>query len=411
MIRFDDKNGPSCIYSEGVDKNFVEKISMKSHLSTLSLTSNISARDEFIESVIPFLDEGYVAYSTFFFIDDNTARGGKRTLGIVTLVDKSEQMKLYRKIPDISQSIKKIASDLHQKGDPKNQLSIEIKNNLNQLMNLESLSDNIDEINTSVNLIKKSIEEKQENFPLKEESNLITSYHSKILNFPLDRIPQSFDKIIHALLKNDCILVIGSKDEIHLTILALQDFLPHKETCSDLWSIPMDNAEALFSKSSNKINLHVLGLVSDSFDDILNNSNFQKLLSQFDQSSSRENNNTVHTYIGGKVIIDYRKNSVYGGLSNVFCQKLVNTIIDLTDEKAREIINFQINYLLDRVNELTTIFLELNPQKEEIESFIKVASEGEISLLLSIIDELYPTLLGTIIDNFSKYQLSMELLF
>ena len=168
LVSFDDIKGPDCVYSEGLDNNFAEKVSMKSHLSTLSLTSGDKkiTREEFVESIIPFLDEGYVAYSTFFFIDDSTARGGKRTVGIVTLVDRFEQMALYKLIPEISLTVRNIANELFKSKMPLDNISDNIKDSLNSLLNIEELKVDFPKQDESTELIKKRFE----NQPLEKQT-------------------------------------------------------------------------------------------------------------------------------------------------------------------------------------------------------------------------------------------------
>jgi hypothetical protein len=286
LVRFDDKMGPGCVYHQGLDNNFAQKVCVKSHLSTMSLSSSqVLPEEEFIESVIPFLDEGYIAYSTFFFVEDESARGGKRTLGIVTLVDRTEQMFLFKSIPEISATVKEIASDLTKNCDPNGALTSQIKEKLNQLLSLEDLKVDFDSTVDSVELIKKRISEEKIAIPQEIKDPSLSSILEGSFEFIFTRIPDGLDRIIHALLKNERILVFGQKDEIALTLATLRWFLPHKKIYNDLWTVPLLDAEALFSRTSDGTTLHALGIQSDSFYEILqldnvNNETFETYYSQ-----------------------------------------------------------------------------------------------------------------------------------
>ncbi|MHA1367571.1 MAG: hypothetical protein ACTSP5_14330 [Candidatus Heimdallarchaeota archaeon] len=316
LISFDDIKGPDCVYSEGLDNNFAEKVSMKSHLSTLSLTSGDKkvTKEEFVESIIPFLDEGYVAYSTFFFIDDSTARGGKRTVGIVTLVDRSEQMALYKLIPEISLTVRNIANELFKSKMPLDNISDNIKDSLNSLLNIEELKVDFPKQDESTELIKKRFE----NQPLEKQTVEFANRpnHSLIegsFEFLIDKLPMCLDRIIHALLKNERILVIGRQDEIVLTLATLREFLPHKKLYSDIWTVPLLDAEALFSKTAEKITLHVLGIRDDSFYDVMDIGNgdiYEREPLAFCEDDLE--NNIKNLPVGSKVIIDFNQGQVIG---------------------------------------------------------------------------------------------------
>ena len=63
FVRFDEKLGPTCIYSKNVEERLLKKVAMKSHLSTLSLTSDLDiTQKDFFDSIIPLPDEGYFKY-------------------------------------------------------------------------------------------------------------------------------------------------------------------------------------------------------------------------------------------------------------------------------------------------------------------------------------------------------------
>ncbi|MBK5113795.1 MAG: hypothetical protein KGD59_07780 [Candidatus Heimdallarchaeota archaeon] len=405
LVRFDDKMGPGCVYHQGLDNNFAQKVCVKSHLSTMSLSSSSSLpEEEFIESVIPFLDEGYIAYSTFFFVEDDSARGGKRTLGIVTLVDRTEQMFLFKSIPEISATVKEIASDLTKNCDPNGALTSQIKEKLNQLLSLEDLKVDFDSTVDSVELIKKRISEEKIAIPQEIKDPGLSSILEGSFEFIFTRIPDGLDRIIHALLKNECILVFGQKDEIALTLATLRWFLPHKKIYNDLWTVPLLDAEALFSRTSDGTTLHALGIQSDSFYEILqlDNANSEAFETYYSQNKNIP--------IDSKVLINLDGGRVIGGISNRFCLKLLDAIKNQTFDKALVTIKEHIDYLLGRVNDLIVLLLT-EADKGKLEQFINDSIEGEISLIMTIINEANPSLMDKIIITFSTYQLPIDILF
>jgi hypothetical protein len=405
LVRFDDKLGPGCVYHQGLEDNFAQKVCVKSHLSTMSLSSSQKLPDEeFIESVIPFLDEGYIAYSTFFFVEDDSARGGKRTLGIVTLVDRTEQMFLFKSIPEISATVREIAIDFSQNCDPNGQLTIQIKDKLNQLLFLEELKVDFDSSIDSVELIKKRISEEKIAVPQEIKDPSMGSILEGSFEFILNRIPSGLDRVIHALLKNERILIFGQEDEIALSLATLRWFLPHKKVYNDLWTVPLLDAEALFSRSSDGTTLHALGIQSDSFYEILqlDNANRDTFEAYYTQNKDIP--------IDSKVMVNLDGGRVIGGITNRFCLKLLEAIKIQTFEKALETIKEHIDYLLGRVNDLIVLLLT-EPDKEKLEQFISDSIEGEISLIMTIINEATPSLMDKIIITFSTYHLPIDVLF
>ncbi len=385
---------------------------MKSHLSTLSLTTGTGVIDEdFIESVIPFIDEGYVAYSTFFFVEDATARGGKRTLGIVTLVDRSEQMSLFKSIPNISTTVKEIANDLLTRGDPKECLPDQIKQRLSKLLHMEALDSSIRDPTDSTELIKLRIEsDLNPSFSSIEEPTKIVEQKTNF-EFLINKIPTCLDRIIHALLKNERILVVGSKEEIKLTIATLREFLPHKETYSDPWSVPITDAEALFSKSADDTIIHIMGILDDTFYELIDMERYPISETALDYCVEDMLDSLQQLPISSKIVIDYTQGKIFGGVSNQFCLKLVNSIKKVNNSRATQLISDQINHLIERVNQLSDLFLFSLPDKAQVEQFLDTASEGEISLIVSIIEDVNPKLLSRVLRYFAENHLSLEVLF
>ncbi|NHJ33584.1 MAG: hypothetical protein FK732_12055 [Asgard group archaeon] len=405
LVRFDDKMGPGCVYHQGLDNNFAQKVSVKSHLSTMSLSSSQTLpEEEFIESVIPFLDEGYIAYSTFFFVEDDTARGGKRTLGIVTLVDRTEQMFLFKSIPEISATVKEIALEFSQGCDPNGEITTQIKEKLSQLLSLEDLKVDFDSSIDSIELIKKRIIEEKIAVPQEIKDPGMSSILEGSFEYLLTRIPVGLDRVIHALLKNERVIVFGQEGEIALTLATLRWFLPHKKVYNDLWTVPLLDAEALFSRSSDGTTLHVLGIQSDSFYEILQLENADK--DSFDTYYSKNKDLPIN----GKVMINLDGGRVIGGITNRFCLKLLDSIKEQNFNQSLETIKEHIDYLLGRVSDLIVLLLT-EPDKSKLEQFISNSIEGEISLIMTIINETNSTLMDKIMNIFSTLQLPIDVLF
>ncbi len=385
---------------------------MKSHLSTLSLTTGTGIiHEDFVESVIPFIDEGYVAYSTFFFVDDETARGGKRTLGIVTLVDRSEQMSLFKSIPNISTSVKEIANDLLSQGDPLDNLPDQIKLRLSKLLQLEVLDSSTRDPTDSTALIKQRIEnELASGLPTSERITNIKEQKADF-EFLFRKIPTCMDRIIHALLKNERILIVGSKEEISVTIATLREFLPHKETYSDPWSVPIVDAEALFSKSADDTIIHVLGILDETFYDLIDMEKYPISNPVLDYCVEDMMDSLQELPISSKMVIDFTQGKIFGGVTNQFCLKLFKSINGVDSTKAIQLISDQINHLIERVNQLSDLFLFGLPAKDLVQQFLANSSEGEISLIVSIIEDVNPKLLSLVLKYFSENHLTLEVLF
>ena len=412
LVRFDDILGPSCVYNTGLNNKFVEKVCLKSQLSTLSLSNNVNlSYNDFLESVIPFQDEGYTAYSTFFSIIDEKARGGKRTIGIITLVDSSENLFLYRTIPEISSTIKEIAFDINTLGDPKENLTERIKKKLRELLFIEKLKSTFNESNESVTLIKKRIQDEELLSNSQFDTQKMELLDEVSFEFLFNKIPIGLEKIIYALLRNERILVFGLKEEISLFLSTIRWFLPHKKIYNNLWTVPLIDAEALFSQTKDTTALHVLGIYTDDTNDISNVQN-----KTIEESLSLVNNDLTNLEtknrfdFSEKVTINLNSGEVKGGLSNRFCEKLLENILNKTYDQILTIITDYINYLLTRVNDLTNIIIE-QKSKDELEQFIENSIEGEISLIITIINETNPMLMTKLLKKFSENNITLDILF
>ncbi|NHK32934.1 MAG: hypothetical protein FK730_16425 [Asgard group archaeon] len=407
LVRFDDTQGPGCLFSTGLEKQFAQKVCMKSHLSTLSLSSSQWIEsEEYVESVIPFIDEGFIAYSTFFFVDDDSARGGKRTLGIVTLVDRSQQLSLYKSIPEIAATVREIASELVKQGDPKEHLSDQIKKRLKQLSNLESLAVNFDKGIDSIDLIKQRID-KEEQLPVVKPTSLVIDGSFEFL---FSKIPENLDKVIFALLKNERIVIVGEKSEISLALATLKWFLPHKKLYNDLWTVPLVDAEALFSRSKESTTLHILGIQNDSFFELTDITHEKDDVLIFNDEIDQHKKSLKRMPLESKVIIDLNDGTIYSGLSNRFCEKLLATIKNKQFDRIIEIISEHIDYLITRVSDLTELVLNDAPTVR-IQNFVDNSLDGELSLITTIINETNPKLMVKMLEIFSKNQLPLDVLF
>ncbi|NHJ46466.1 MAG: hypothetical protein FK733_01640 [Asgard group archaeon] len=409
LVRFDDQLGPGCLYSSGLDNKFAQKVCMKSHLSTLSLSSQASvSTDDYVESVIPFVDEGFIAFSTFFFIKDDTARGGKRTLGIVTLVDRSQQLSLYKSIPELAATIRDIASDLAKLGDPKEKLSDQIIDKLNQLTNMESLSVNFDIGMESVELIKQRLAEIEKTPEKTKPTSLDMDGNFEFL---FEKIPDDLDKVIFALLKNERIVIVGEENAISLILATLKWFLPHKKLYNDLWTIPLVDAEALFSRSKESTTLHILGIQNQSFQELTeSNQIVDDDVLIFNDEADQMKTSMKRMPLESKVVIDLNDGVIYSGISNRFCKRLLSTIKGKPYLQILEIISDHVDYLITRVSDLTELILG-DVTSDRMQLFVDSAIDGELSLIITIINETNPNLMNRIMEFFSKYQLPLEVLF
>ncbi|GAI92164.1 unnamed protein product, partial [marine sediment metagenome] len=111
-----------------------------------------------------------------------------------------------------------------------------------------------------------------------------------------------------------------------------------------------------------------------------------------------------------KVVIDLNDGKVYSGISNRFCLRLLNTIKDKPYLQILEIISDHVDYLITRVSDLTELVLS-DVTSERIQLFVDSSTDGELSLIITIINETNPNLMARIMDLFSKYQLPLEVLF
>ncbi len=171
-----------------------------------------------------------------------------------------------------------------------------------------------------------------------------------------------------------------------------------------MWTVPLLDAEALFSRSSDGTTLHVLGIQSDSFYEILQLDNADN--NAFETYYSQNNNLPIDS----KIMINLDGGRVIGGITNRFCLRLLEAIKNQSFDNALNIIKEHIDYLLGRVNDLIVLLLT-EPEKHKLEQFINDSIEGEISLIMTIINETNSSLMDKIMITFSTYQLPIDVLF
>ena len=409
IVKFDDRLGPGCLYQIGIDRQFAQKVSVKSHISTMALTSSQNTQDEFIESVIPFLDEGYIAYSNYFFIKDSSSRGGRKTIGIVALVDKSEQMSLYKSIPELSTAIKQIAQELIKSNITSDRdITSEIKEQMQKLLKLESLPLDFDSKNDSIQMIKERVlkEEKKHILEADLEDKIISEGS---FDFLFSKVPEGLEKVVFALLKNERVLVFGRKQEISLTLATLRWFLPHKKLYNDVWTVPLVDAEALFSRHEDSVTLHVLGIESSVYKDIFQQTSDTPIKQPHSSMETFQTEQPASLPFQSMVIINLDTGEVTGGLSNGFCKQLVQSIKERTFDEVLKKISEQIEYLLERVFDLIILVLD-EADKPSFEQFIENAIEGEITLLTAIISDTNPHVFQKLLESFKKHKLPLEIL-
>ena len=394
LVRFDEKLGPTCIYSENIDEKFLKKVAMKSHLSTLSLTSNSEIpQKDFFDSIIPLPDEEFIAYSTYFYIKDNSARGGNRAFGIILLADQSQQMFFYKSIPEISANVKEIAKEIIKAGPPKKTIDSNTKNKLNKLLDIENLHVEFVDSTGSLDLIKERVKKEESTQESLIIENLTTDSHAGSFDFLFQKMSTSLERIIHSLLLNERILVVGRHDEVIITLHTLKEFLPHKKIYNDPWMAPMVDADVLYSKTADKIALHILGIREESIYDEIIYDEKERLKQELRYSSIDFSEFLMSFPISSKVVVDFYQGVVYGGDTNNFCAQLLESIKNTEYEAARQIIKEKINYLIDRSNQLREIFLDEDNQKNHFKQFLSECIKGELPILVKLIDDLNPQLL------------------
>lgn len=403
FVRFDDHLGPCCIYSKDVDEEFQKKVAMKSHLSTLSLVakSDVSQKD-FFNSITPFPDEDYIAYSTYFYIEDKSARGGNRAFGIVILVKQSEQMFFYKSIPEISANVTHLAKEIIKVGDSSSKLDRKIKKELENLMDIENLQVEFTDSTGSLDLIKQRISNEETTGKPLFITETIADQYIGSFDFLFQKMASSLDRIINTLLLNERILIVGRHDEIIMTMYTLREFLPHKKIYNDPMMIPMADAEVLYSKTENKITLHILGLREESIYSTPTIDERERMESTLEYSNLDFTEFLSNFPITSKIVIDFYQGKVFGGESNSFCVNLLNEIKDKDFDESKRIIKTQINSLLEKTNQLREIFLAEEILKSEIDLFLENIGEWEMKFILKVIEDLNPQLKDSILSYFSQ---------
>ena len=409
FVRFDDRIGPCCIYSKDINEAFQKKIAMKSHLSTLSLVAKSEiSQEDFFSSIIPFPDEEYIAYSTYFYIEDKNARGGNRAFGIVLLVEQTEQMFFYKSIPEISANVIHLAKEIVKVGDPSSKLDRNIKKELENLMNIEELQVEYSDTTGSLDLIKQRISDEESS----GKSLFITETNGDqfigSFDFLFQKMSTSLDRIINTLLLNERILIVGRHDEIIMTMYTLREFLPHKKIYNDPMMIPMADAEVLYSKTENKITLHILGLREESIYSTLTTDERDRMESSLEYSEVDFTEFLNNFPITSKIVIDFYQGKVFGGETNSFCVNLLNEIKDLDFDESKQIIKTQINSLLEKTNQIREIFHGEEIKPSEIDLVLENIGEGEIQFILKIIEDFNPKLKDKILSYFSQKHINFN---
>lgn len=409
FVRFDDNLGPCCIYSKDIDEDFQKKVVLKSHLSTLSLVANAKvSQKDFFDSIIPFPDENYIAYSTYFYIKDKSARGGNRTFGIVLIVEQSEQMNFYKSIPEISANAKHLAKKMIEVGDSSSKLHRNIKEDLEKLMDIENLQVEFADTTGSLDLIKQRISAEETSGKSLFSTETINDQFIGSFDFLFQKMASSLDCIINTLLLNERILVVGRHDEIVMTMYTLREFLPHKRIYNDPMMIPMADAEVLYSKTEDTITLHILGLREESIYSIMTIDERERMESSLEYSNLDFTEFLGNFPITSKIVIDFYQGKVFGGESNSFCVNLLSEIKDKDFDESKRIIKTQINSLLENTNQIREIFLREDLIKSEIDLFLENIREGEMQFILKIIEDVNPRLKDKILSYFSQEQLNFN---
>jgi hypothetical protein len=105
---FDEEEGPTCIYSKGIDKAIAEKVAIKSMVGAMTFNQQVDDG----ESIIPLQEEQKNAFVFNFAIPDENARGGVRIGTLNFIVKRQDINALYRFAPVLSEHSKRIVQDI-----------------------------------------------------------------------------------------------------------------------------------------------------------------------------------------------------------------------------------------------------------------------------------------------------------
>jgi len=315
----------------------------------------------------------------------------------------------YKSIPELSTAIKQIAQELIKSNITSDRdITSEIKEQMQKLLKLESLPLDFDSKNDSIQMIKERVlkEEKKHILEADLEDKIISEGS---FDFLFSKVPEGLEKVVFALLKNERVLVFGRKQEISLTLATLRWFLPHKKLYNDVWTVPLVDAEALFSRHEDSVTLHVLGIESSVYKDIFQQTSDTPIKQPHSSMETFQTEQPASLPFQNMVIINLDTGEVTGGLSNGFCKQLVQSINERTFDEVLKKISEQIEYLLERVFDLIILVLD-EADKPSFEQFIENAIEGEITLLTAIISDTNPHVFQKLLESFKKHKLPLEIL-
>ena len=409
LVRFDDKIGPYCAYAKNIGEEFQSKVAMKSHLSTLSLVAGkVETEKDFFNSIIPFPDENFIAYSTYFYIPDESARGGNRALGIVLLVEQSQQMVFYKFLPKISAKMKKIANKIRENKNPEKVITKEIRRYLNKLLEIEKLQMDYNDSTGSLDLVKERISSEKPTETLVTEESMPLIDQEVSFDFLFEKMPTCLESIVYTLLSNDRVLVVGRQDEILITLSTLKEFLPHKKVYNDPWMAPIADALILYSKTAEDTKLHILGIREESIYSDLSYDERERSQQTLRYSSIDFEEFLYSFPITSKLVVDFYQGVVYGGFKNQFCKELLELIKKSDFDDAKQIIKTEINYLLENTNKIRDIFLNEENLVENFQRFLRETKKGELPLLMKMIEDINPQLHNRIATFINQNQLQID---
>jgi hypothetical protein len=116
VAAFDDKKGPVAIFSTLKNEALINKIAVKSIVSTLSARdTNSKEKMPPGEAIIPFPDEDLLGFIYYVSLDQKTETGDFRVLSLTFLTSTSGGTDLYSNAPILSLEAKEISDLINEK--------------------------------------------------------------------------------------------------------------------------------------------------------------------------------------------------------------------------------------------------------------------------------------------------------
>ncbi|MHA2298349.1 MAG: hypothetical protein ACXAEU_08070 [Candidatus Hodarchaeales archaeon] len=342
---FDDSLGPIPILStKEEDEEFGQIIAFKSQL-TLSLAF-ISDEIKNAEAVLPFPEIGKIAYA-FLFGVRTTGNSSKRHAECVAslsyVVEKSEQMNFYQKIPLLKKQASRIAEVLREEYqyEGKDQvLSEKLKDHIKSFGAWKALENGM-----------KALENDYATRKIKIRRSNVGSF-----GYLVATIKKGIDGIVYSLIVDKPVIVIGDKTSTSQLIGSLEILVPHKFV--------------------RKIEHSMIYINPREADIIGVNEELSRYYSTKDY-----------------VVINLRKGKAEGPYKSKYIQDVFKGLKKLDDEQeAIKVIENEISKALSSANHLVEICNVPNPSKEKINNFKKQVPPDIFDLIIAIATSYNPVI-------------------